>query len=270
MRRKIIAGNWKMNQTLTESEELIIGISSQMPVDDVVEVICIPPLVYLHAVRDAAHFSNIKIGAQDVSTKENGAYTGDVSAKMLTDFECSYVVVGHSERRQFHGETSEILNAKIKQVLEIGMTPIICVGETLEIRENEDFMAYVRNQIREIIEHFADIEIFWENLIIAYEPIWAIGTGKTASEVQAQEMCENLRNYIGEFVTSNVDFLNDDYAQNVSFLYGGSVKPANAGILSAQKDIDGFLVGGASLKADSFLGIITETIKNIHLGDLDE
>ena len=267
MRGKIIAGNWKMNLTLTEAEELVIGISSQMPVDNAVEVICIPPSVYLHAVKDAAHFSNIKIGAQDVCGYENGAYTGDISAKMLTDFECTYVVVGHSERRQFHGETSDMLALKIKQVLENGMTPIICVGETLEIRENEDFLAYVRNQVREIIEKFADIEIFWENLIIAYEPIWAIGTGKTASEVQAQEMCENLRNYVAEFISKSVPFLEGEHAQNVSFLYGGSVKPANAGILSAQKDIDGFLVGGASLKADSFLGIITETIKNIHLGD---
>ncbi|MCD4657079.1 MAG: triose-phosphate isomerase [Planctomycetes bacterium] len=259
MRRKIIAGNWKMNLNRAESTELIKNISSQMPMDTNVEVICIPPFVYLQSAVDVAHFSNMKIGAQDVCTSDNGAFTGDVSAKMLADLGCKFVIVGHSERRQFHDENSPTLVEKIVQVLKNRMTPIICVGETLKTREEEDFLAYVRNQLREIVEQFTDNKSFWENLIIAYEPIWAIGTGKTASEVQAQEMCENLRNYLEEFIGSNVDFLEGSHAQEVSLLYGGSVKPANAGILSAQKDIDGFLVGGASLKTESFLGIINKS-----------
>ncbi len=252
MRKFIVAGNWKMNLQKDEASKLVSEIAKNISETENFEVVCIPPFPYLFTAKNEMKESPALLGAQDVSPESKGAFTGEVCAAMLKDAGCKFVVVGHSERRQYHGEQSSILKRKVARILEQGLSLIFCIGETLPIREQGNYKEYVAGQLVEIIEDFNENDAFWNNLVIAYEPVWAIGTGKTATAEQAQEMCEFLREKLKEIKGSKAD--------EISILYGGSVKPENTEELTKQKDIDGFLVGGASLKAESFLSIINNSL----------
>ena len=248
MRKTIIAGNWKMNNDLKESEKLIVDLKNllqnEKPNCDV--VVC-PPYTSLSEASKLLKGSQIKLGAQNMHFEENGAFTGEVSASMLKSIGCEYVILGHSERRHIFGESNEMINKKIKKALSAGLKPIFCVGELLEERENGTTNDVVKKQILKGLAEISADDM--KNIIVAYEPVWAIGTGKTASPAQAQEVHEFIRDLIE--ITYSLEIANDLVIQ-----YGGSVKPDNAKELISQKDIDGALVGGACLKADSFVGII--------------
>jgi len=248
MRKTVIAGNWKMNNDLKESEKLIVELKNllqnEKPNCDV--VVC-PPYTSLSEASKLLKGSQIKLGAQNMHFEENGAFTGEVSASMLKSVGCEYVILGHSERRHIFGESNEMINKKIKKALSAGLKPIFCVGELLEERENGTTNDVVKKQILKGLAEISADDM--KNIIVAYEPVWAIGTGKTASPAQAQEVHEFIRDLIE--ITYSLDIANDLVIQ-----YGGSVKPDNAKELISQKDIDGALVGGACLKADSFVGII--------------
>ena len=248
MRKIIIAGNWKMNNDLIESEKLIVDLKNllqnEKPNCDV--VVC-PPYTSLSEASKLLKGSQIKLGAQNMHFEENGAFTGEVSALMLKSVGCEYVILGHSERRHIFGESNEMINKKIKKALSAGLKPIFCVGELLEERENGTTNDVVKKQILKGLAEISADDM--KNIIVAYEPVWAIGTGKTASPAQAQEVHEFIRDLIE--ITYSLEIANDLVIQ-----YGGSVKPDNAKELISQKDIDGALVGGACLKADSFVGII--------------
>jgi triosephosphate isomerase len=248
MRKIIIAGNWKMNNDLKESEKLIVDLKNllqnEKPNCDV--VVC-PPYTSLSEASKLLKGSQIKLGAQNMHFEENGAFTGEVSASMLKSVGCEYVILGHSERRHIFGESNEMINKKIKKALSAGLKPIFCVGELLEERENGTTNDVVKKQILKGLAEISADDM--KNIIVAYEPVWAIGTGKTASPAQAQEVHEFIRDLIE--ITYSLEIANDLVIQ-----YGGSVKPDNAKELISQKDIDGALVGGACLKADSFVGII--------------
>jgi len=248
MRKTIIAGNWKMNNDLKESEKLIVDLKNllqnEKPNCDV--VVC-PPYTSLSEASKLLKGSQIKLGAQNMHFEENGAFTGEVSASMLKSVGCEYVILGHSERRHIFGESNEMINKKIKKALSAGLKPIFCVGELLEERENGTTNDVVKKQILKGLAEISADDM--KNIIVAYEPVWAIGTGKTASPAQAQEVHEFIRDLIE--ITYSLEIANDLVIQ-----YGGSVKPDNAKELISQKDIDGALVGGACLKADSFMGII--------------
>ncbi|MDE6294729.1 MAG: triose-phosphate isomerase [Muribaculaceae bacterium] len=247
MRKNIVAGNWKMNTTLQEGVELANDINTLLEGKskncDV--VICVP-FTHLTSVNAVIEPSIIGLGAENCSEHESGAYTGEVSAQMVKSTGANYVILGHSERRQYFGENNEQLLAKTKQALANGLTPIFCVGEVLEERENGTYNDVVKSQIEALFsltpEEFAKI-------IVAYEPVWAIGTGKTATAEQAQDMHAHIRKTIEEKYGKEL-------ADNTSILYGGSCKPSNAPELFAKPDVDGGLIGGAALKADSFIGII--------------
>lgn len=245
MRRTIVAANWKMNGSTELVETLVGGVKSGLSgLDKGVEVVIIPPSLYLRDVQQQVAGSGLKLGVQNAARWQSGAYTGEVSADMVADLGAEYVLVGHSERRQLFGESDEEVAEKIQRVLESGLTAMLCVGETLSQREAGDAEAVVAQQVRIALADVSDAQ--WERIVVAYEPVWAIGTGQTATATDAQDMHAAMRGLLAELGAP---------ADKVSLLYGGSVKPDNAAELFAQSDIDGGLIGGASLKADDFVRI---------------
>ena len=246
MRHTIVAGNWKLNGTIEQTGALIKDLLAGNSRADDVKVIVCPPYTSLYYAHKLLEGSHIELGAQDMSAHDQGAFTGEVSARMLLTVGVRYVILGHSERRQYHAETDQLVNAKAKAALSAGLTPIICVGESLAEREADKTDEVVRAQVEGTLSGFtADM---LRQSVIAYEPVWAIGTGKTATPQQAQDVHQLIRE-----LAATVDA---GAADTVPILYGGSVKPANASELFAMPDIDGGLIGGASLKADDFCGII--------------
>ncbi len=249
MRKNIVAGNWKMNTTLQEGVALAKEINEALKgVETKCDVVLATPFIHLVSVVEAVDAARIGVGDENCADKVEGAYTGEVSAAMVASTGAKYVILGHSERRAYYHETAEILKDKVVLALANGLTPIFCVGEVLEEREAEKHFDVVAAQIKESLfdltaEDFAKI-------VIAYEPVWAIGTGKTATADQAQEIHAFIRQTIAEKYGNEI-------AENTSILYGGSCKPSNAGEIFAKPDVDGGLIGGAALKADSFMGIIT-------------
>ena len=249
MRRNIVAGNWKMNLGFEEADDLVNLIAEKLDeVETETTVIVCPPYPYLELTSDLAQESNFFAGAQNVSSFDNGAYTGEVSAQMLASMNIDYCIVGHSERRKYFHETNQEISTKVVKLLENGISPIFCCGEVLEERESEKHFDVVKTQIVESLFNLTGEEIL--DVIIAYEPVWAIGTGKTATGAQAQEMHAYIRSLLTEKYGKEV-------SEEISILYGGSCNPKNAKELFANKDVDGGLIGGASLKADDFLAIIT-------------
>lgn len=248
MRKKIVAGNWKMNTTLQEGVELAKGVNDALknttPKCDVVIAV---PFTHLASVNAVIDSNKLGLGAENCANHKSGAYTGEVSASMVASTGATYVILGHSERRQYYGETSEILKEKVTLALENNLTPIFCIGEVLEERENGTYLNVVKNQIVEALFDLSADD--FSKLILAYEPVWAIGTGKTATDDQAEEMHAFIRGVIAEKYGNEV-------AENTSILYGGSCKPSNAPQLFAKPNVDGGLIGGASLQADSFMGIV--------------
>ncbi|MBL3657799.1 triose-phosphate isomerase [Fulvivirga sediminis] len=250
MRQKIVAGNWKMNNTLDEglklTSEIVNMVNDEVNTD--VRVILAPPFVHLTQVRGLVKDSEkISLSAQNCNENDEGAFTGEISAEMLASVGVQYVILGHSERREYFDETNEQLAKKIDIALANNLKPIFCCGESLEVRENGLFKEFVSNQISDSLFHLGEEDL--KKVVIAYEPIWAIGTGKTASTEQAQEMHAVIRELLAERYGADV-------AENISILYGGSCKPSNAPELFACKDVDGGLIGGASLKSRDFLDII--------------
>ncbi|OYU98755.1 MAG: triose-phosphate isomerase [Burkholderiales bacterium PBB5] len=241
MRRKLIAGNWKMHGNHSANAELLAGIAAARPFGCDVAV-CVP-FPYLSETAVALAATDIRWGAQDVSAHEQGAYTGEVSAAMLVEFGCRYAIVGHSERRQYHGETDQLVADKAKAALARGLTPIVCVGETLAQREAGETEAVVKRQLSAVIHTLGHCA---GEMVVAYEPVWAIGTGKVATPEQAQAVHALLRAQL-KAATAHAD--------GMTLLYGGSMKPDNAASLLAQPDIDGGLIGGASLKAADFVAL---------------
>ena len=246
----LIAGNWKMNLNIQDSVKLVESVGEGIKGMEDVEVLVAPPFTALGAVRSAIGQSGIFLGAQNMHYEMHGAFTGEVSGRMLQDAGCTHVILGHSERRTLFGETSEIVDLKVKSAVLLGLIPIICFGETLEEREAGKTFEVVRDQLDHSMKNFIADDLMLPSTILAYEPVWAIGTGKNATPEQAQEVHHFVREWMKENFTEGT-------SNQVRILYGGSVKPENAGNLMSQPDIDGALVGGASLKAESFLGIIT-------------
>lgn len=247
MKKKLIAGNWKMNGSLAANEALVKGLLAGMGTPACQVALCVPS-VYLAQMQTLVAGSSIGLGAQDVSAHEVGAFTGEVSGAMLREFEVRYALVGHSERRQYHGETDAVVASKAQRALACGLTPIVCVGETLAEREAGKTEEVVKRQLAAVIH--ANGHCISE-IVVAYEPVWAIGTGKTATTEQAQQVHAVLRAQL--HAASN-------QADRIHILYGGSMNAANAAQLLAQPDIDGGLVGGASLKVSDFLSIIASTL----------
>lgn len=247
MRKNVVAGNWKMNTTLEEGVELANQINGLLKGKKVnCDVVVCVPFTHLTSVNAVLEPEVVKLGAENCSEHEKGAYTGEVSASMVKSTGATHVILGHSERRQYFGENNEQLLAKTKLALANGLTPIFCVGEVLEERENGSYNEVVKGQVEALFELNAED---FGKIIIAYEPVWAIGTGKTATSDQAQDMHAHIREVIAEKYGKEV-------ADNTSILYGGSCKPSNAPELFAKPDVDGGLIGGAALQAESFLGII--------------
>lgn len=249
MRKNIVAGNWKMNKSFAEADELVNGIMTLLEEKELPEntmmIVC-PPFPYLEMCTDYSNDSYFMVGAQNVNDNDKGAYTGEVSAEMLKSLEIEYCIVGHSERRAYYGETDAIVARKVDQLLKNEIHPIVCCGEVLEEREAGKQFDVVRRQITDGLFHLTP-EQFGE-IVIAYEPVWAIGTGKTATPAQAQEIHAFIRGLIA-------DKYGKEVADNTSILYGGSCKPSNAKELFANPDVDGGLIGGASLKAEDFIDI---------------
>ncbi|WP_026909020.1 triose-phosphate isomerase [Paucisalibacillus globulus] len=247
MRKNIIAGNWKMNKTLSEATQFVEDVVNKIPESDKVEAIVCAPFPYLASLVEKTKGTNLKVSAQNMHFEENGAFTGEVSPVMLKDLGVTHVVIGHSERREYFAETDETVNKKVHASFNHGLTPIVCVGETLEQREANETKALVGSQVEKAIAGLSNEQIV--NTIIAYEPIWAIGTGKTASSEDANEVCAHIRQVVKEAT-------DEATSEAVIIQYGGSVKPSNVDELLAQSDIDGALVGGASLEAESFLALV--------------
>jgi triosephosphate isomerase (TIM) len=247
MRTPVIAGNWKLFKTIAEATAVVNELKPLVAVTKDVEIVVAPVFTALSRVADALAGSNVHLAAQDSYWEEEGAFTGEVSPKLLKNAGCSHVIVGHSERRQFFGETDETVNKKVKAVISAGLKAIVCVGESLAEREADKTFAVIENQIKNGLTGLYDKSL--KQVIIAYEPVWAIGTGKTASDAQAQEVHAFIRGLVAKF-------FGQPAADAIRILYGGSVKPDNVKGLMAQSDIDGALVGGASLKADSFSAIV--------------
>ena len=241
MRKVIVAGNWKMNKTPREAIELIETLKPLVSEREDVEVVFCPPFISLMVAVEAVKGTNIKIGAQNMYFEENGAYTGEVAPDMIAECGVEYVILGHSERRQYFGETDESINKKVKKAFEHGLKPIICVGETLEQREQGITEDLVRLQTKIALKDISKEDA--KKAVIAYEPVWAIGTGKTATSVQAEEVCAAIRRVLSEIY-------DEETAGEIRIQYGGSVNAGNAAELFAMPNIDGGLVGGASLKAD--------------------
>lgn len=246
MRRKIMAGNWKMYKTTAAAKALAEALVREVGREDQVDVVICPPYTSLAAVASILAGTKIALGAQDLHWLDEGAYTGEVSAPMLADLGCRYVIIGHSERRQYFGETDESVNKKTKAALAHGLTPIVCVGESLAQREAGETNAFVRSQV---LAGLAGLEAAAAKIVVAYEPIWAIGTGRTATGVDANEVITMIRSTYAEMYGNAA-------AGEIRILYGGSVKPGNIKELMAYPDIDGALVGGASLEASSFVPIV--------------
>ena len=251
MRKHIVAGNWKMNKTFSEADDLIYDLQQKLEettLDPNTQLVICPPFPFLELASDGSEDSYFAVGAQNVSDKESGAYTGEVSAAMLESMDLDYCIVGHSERRAYYHETDAIVAAKVDQLLAHDIRPIVCCGEVLEEREANKQFEVVKKQITDGLFHLTAEQ--FSNIVVAYEPVWAIGTGKTATPEQAQEIHAFIRGLIAEKYGKEV-------ADNTSILYGGSCKPSNAKELFANPDVDGGLIGGASLKADDFIGIAT-------------
>jgi len=247
MRKTIIAGNWKLNKNSKEAIELVTLLKRDLYKINDVDVIVFPVFTVLSDLRDVLSESNIKLGAQNLFWEDAGAFTGEISAPLLKDAGADYVIIGHSERRQYFSETNETVNKKIKAALAHALTPVVCVGENLEQREADKAFDVISQQCRESLSGFTAEEI--KKMIIAYEPVWAIGTGKTATPQQAQEVHKFIRDLL-------VELYDQEIAESITIQYGGSVKPENIKELIAQNDIDGALVGGASLKKESFVEIV--------------
>ncbi|WP_020607545.1 triose-phosphate isomerase [Spirosoma spitsbergense] len=252
MRKKIVAGNWKMNKTADEAQALLSEIVNLIKEEassatEVTVVLCPPSLYLTMAQQQVATVGNVSVGAQNCHEKASGAYTGEISAPMLKSIGIEYVILGHSERRQYFDESNTQLAEKVNSALENGLTPIFCCGESRDLRENGDYIGFVKDQITDSLFHLSP-ESF-SKVVVAYEPIWAIGTGLTASSAQAQDMHFELRRHIaGQY--------GDEIAQETSILYGGSANAQNAAELFAQPDVDGGLIGGASLKAPDFITVV--------------
>lgn len=254
MRNKIVAGNWKMNKTLSEGKTLVSEILAQLPeLNENNKVVLCPPYLHLQQTATQLNKEHIHVGAQNCSEHESGAYTGEVSATMLKEASIDYVIIGHSERREYNNETSEQLAAKVDQALANGLQVIFCCGEPLEIRDADTQNSFVEEQIKAGIFHLSAEQM--SNITIAYEPIWAIGTGRTASSEQAQDMHAHIRSVVAAKYGADV-------ADNTTILYGGSCKPGNANELFAGADVDGGLIGGASLQAADFVAIIEAMLAN--------
>lgn len=247
MAKKIIAGNWKMNKDLDEAVQLAEKLKKGFKNVNKVEVVVCPPFTNLSAVNDMLKDSDIKIGAQNMYIEEKGAYTGEVSPSMLKSVGCKYVIIGHSERRQLFQETNCFLNEKVKVALKNKLIPIYCVGETLQQREAGNVEKVIKVQIEEGLKDIDENDL--KTVVVAYEPVWAIGTGKTATPEQANDVHRFIRQLLASMS-------NDSIANQISILYGGSVTPETSTKLMSMSDIDGGLVGGASLKADSFMEIV--------------
>jgi triosephosphate isomerase (TIM) len=247
MRKNIVAGNWKMNKTLPQAIELINEVKNNKP-NNSAEIILATPFPYLAKAIELVAGSEIKIAAQNMHQAEGGAYTGEVSASMLTSIGVSTVIIGHSERRAYFHENDTLLAYKVATALAHDMTVIFCFGEELKDRQSDNHFNVVEYQLRDGLFHISKEN--WKNIVLAYEPVWAIGTGETASPEQAQEMHLFIRNLVEKIVGSVV-------AENVSILYGGSVKPDNAKEIFSKPDVDGGLIGGAALNANDFFGIIS-------------
>lgn len=249
MRTNIVAGNWKMNLNFEEADELIANIIEFLenePLDNVGVIVC-PPAVYLELATDHAQENDLYVGSQNVSNHESGAYTGEISARMLSSMGVHYSIIGHSERRKYFAETNEMLAQKVNMALKNDIAPIFCCGEVLPEREAGNHFEVVKKQIEESLFHLSEND--FSNVVVAYEPVWAIGTGVTASPEQAQEMHAYIRKLITEKYGAET-------ANETSILYGGSCNAENARELFANSDVDGGLIGGASLKSDDFIKII--------------
>jgi triosephosphate isomerase len=246
MRKKIVAGNWKMNKTLHEGIELAKTINRQVEENHVIIVLC-PPFIHLSAVAETLTKDSLFAGGQNCASEASGAYTGEVSAEMIRSAGADYVIIGHSERRTYFNESDAILNKKVKLALANELTPIFCCGEVLAERQAGKHIEIVKSQVEKGLFDLSPED--FGRIVIAYEPVWAIGTGVTASAEQAQEMHKMIRDHIAEKYGNTV-------ASNTSVLYGGSCKPSNAGELFSNPDVDGGLIGGASLSASDFMGIV--------------
>ncbi len=247
MRKPFIAGNWKMNMDSASAVALAAGLAKELEEVETVDVAVCPPSIYLQSVVAALSASNIAVGAQNVYFEGNGAFTGEISCQMLKDTSCSYVILGHSERRHVMGETNELINKKIAAAIDGGLLPIFCVGELLEERQAEKTNDVVTDQIKKGLAGLCKERV--QAVTMAYEPVWAIGTGLTATPDQAQQVHGMIRALVAELY-------DEDIAQKIRIQYGGSAKPANTAELMAQPDVDGLLVGGASLKVEDFSAMV--------------
>ena len=246
MRKPIIAGNWKMHKTINEAKSFVEEINGSIKETDVEAVICAPYTI-LKDLKEVTKGTNIKVGAQNMHFEENGAFTGEISPLMLKELDVDYVIIGHSERRQYFNETDETVNKKVKKALEHSIIPIMCVGESLEQREAGDTKSIVKSQVEKGLQGINHEDI--KKIVVAYEPIWAIGTGKTASSEDANEVIAYIREVI-----KNVS--SEDISEEIRIQYGGSVKPSNVEEIMNQSDIDGALVGGASLEPKDFIELV--------------
>lgn len=247
MRKPIIAGNWKMNKTLSEATAFLEEVSNLIPKQDVIDTVVCAPALFLDQLVQAAKGTDVKIGAQNMHFEESGAFTGEISPIALADLGVSYVILGHSERREMFNETDEAVNKKAHAAFAHKLTPIVCCGETLEQREAGETNDFVGSQIEKGLAGLSNDQL--KQAVIAYEPIWAIGTGKSSSAQDANEVCAHIRSVVA-------DKFSNEAAAAIRIQYGGSVKPENIKEYMAQPDIDGALVGGASLKSDSFLQLL--------------
>jgi triosephosphate isomerase len=247
MRQNIVAGNWKMNKNAEQTEDLLNALIDKLPQDKAVEIIVAPTFINLASAVEHLQFTNIGVAAQNMHQDESGAFTGEISADMLKSIGVNTVILGHSERRAIFHETDAIIAAKVDKALQHQMRVIFCFGEELKDRQNNQHFNVVENQLRDGLFHLD--KSAWESIVLAYEPVWAIGTGETASPEQAQEMHEFIRETIRKAYGS-------DIADDISILYGGSVKPDNAKEIFSKPDVDGGLIGGAALKAEDFAAIV--------------
>ena len=250
-RKYLIAGNWKMNTTASETYDLISEINSLVGQQTQVQVCICPPFTSIQKGSSLVEQTEVLLGAQNMSAEPSGAFTGEISAEMLRDLYVNFVILGHSERRQYFGETNESINLKVLAAVQNNLKPIYCIGETLEERESEKTLEVVKAQVQEGLANFPLSEV--DNLVLAYEPVWAIGTGKTATDEMAQEVHAYVRGLL-------VDLFGDAAGSGIRILYGGSMKPENAAGLLSQPDVDGGLIGGASLNAKSFCAIVDSAL----------
>ncbi|WP_066366023.1 triose-phosphate isomerase [Neobacillus fumarioli] len=247
MRKSIIAGNWKMHKTLSEAKSFAEEVKGLVPASDKVDSVICAPALFLQALVEAVEGKDVKIGAQNMHFEESGAYTGEISPKALADLGVEYVIIGHSERREMFNETDDSVNKKVLSAFKYNLIPIVCCGETLAQRENGETMSLVGHQIEKALTGLTEEQV--KQTVIAYEPIWAIGTGKSSTAEDANEVCAHIRQVIAKQFS-------EEAAQAIRIQYGGSVKPSNIKEYMAQPDIDGALVGGASLEAQSFLQLL--------------